>query len=298
MGLFYLREHTSCYNYARCVQEGFLYYSLDKGVTHEEEAVKDCILFVLKGSLQFSCNEFKFVLSAGQMAFFHRGSLFKTDSLEKSEIVLALFEGGMWSCEKALFSELYHLKNTIKYRMSPLEIRDQLNKYLELLVLYLKDGANCVHFYEIKLKELFWIFRFYYTRVELANFYYMIIGDSQDFKNKVLNNYKGNKTVKELSKACGCSLSAFKRQFTTEFGETASLWMQKQRLGEIKYKLVNTNLSFGTIACELNFSSLPQFSRYCKRYLGYSPTELRQQLKNELKASVEKEKTNKKRKDK
>jgi len=284
MGLLYLREHMSCYNYSKCVQEGFLYYDLDKGISHEEEAVKDCILFVLKGSLQFHCNEFEFILPAGKMVFFHRGSLFKTYSLEKSEIVVAMFEGGVWACEKALFSELYHLKTSIKYRMEPLEIKRQLKKYLELLVYYLKDGANCIHFHEIKIKELFWSFRFYYTKMELVNFYYTIIGDSQDFKNKVLNNYKRSKTVKELAKACGSSLSAFKRRFTTEFGETASLWMQKQMLGEIRYKLADTNLSLGTIACQLDFSSLAQFSRYCKRYLGYSPTELRQQLKNKTDA--------------
>lgn len=70
--------------------------------------------------------------------------------------------------------------------MEPLEIRDRLCKFLELLVCYLEDGANCIHFHEIKLKELFWNIRFYYSRQELANFFYMIIGRSQDFKNKVL----------------------------------------------------------------------------------------------------------------
>lgn len=54
MELFYLNEHTSCYNYSKSMQEGFRYYKFDEGLNHEEELVKDCILFVLKGSLQFS----------------------------------------------------------------------------------------------------------------------------------------------------------------------------------------------------------------------------------------------------
>lgn len=119
--------------------------------------------------------------------------------------------------------------------MEPLAIKDRLCKFLELLVCYLEDGANCIHFHEIKLKELFWNIRFYYSRQELANFFYMIIGRSQDFKSKVLNNYKSCRTVKELASACDISLSAFKRQFSAEFGEAPAEWMQKQLLGEIKF---------------------------------------------------------------
>ena len=163
--------------------------------------------------------------------------------------------------------------------MEPLAIKDRLCKFLELLVCYLEDGANCIHFHEIKLKELFWNIRFYYSRQELANFFYMIIGRSQDFKNKVLNNYKSCRTVKELASACDISLSAFKRQFSAEFGEAPAEWMQKQLLGEIKYKLSVTDLPLGTIADELEFSSLAHFSRFCKRCLGCSPRELRQQIK-------------------
>ena len=94
MELFYLNEHTSCYNYSKSMQEGFRYYKFDEGLNHEEELVKDCILFVLKGSLQFSGNGFQFTVSSGEMVFFCRDSLFNTQSLEKCEVVAALFEGG------------------------------------------------------------------------------------------------------------------------------------------------------------------------------------------------------------
>ena len=101
MELFYLNEHTSCYNYSKSMQEGFRYYKFDEGLNHEEELVKDCILFVLKGSLQFSCNGFQFTVSSGEMVFFCRDSLFNTQSLEKCEVVAALFEGGVWNLLKS-----------------------------------------------------------------------------------------------------------------------------------------------------------------------------------------------------
>ena len=84
------------------MQEGFRYYKFDEGLNHEEELVKDCILFVLKGSLQFSCNGFQFTVSSGEMVFFCRDSLFNTQSLEKCEVVAALFEGGSMALSKGL----------------------------------------------------------------------------------------------------------------------------------------------------------------------------------------------------
>lgn len=280
MELFYLSEHTSCYHYSKCMQEGFRHYKFDEGLNHEEQLVKDCILFVLKGNLRLSCNGFQLTIPKGKMAFLCRDSLFSMCALESCEVITAMFEGGIWPCQKASFSELFHLKGIIEYSMEPLEIRDRLSKFLELLVCYLEDGANCIHFHEIKLKELFWNIRFYYSKPELANFFYTIIGQSQDFKNKVLDNYKGCRTVKELASACGLSISTFKRQFNTEFGETPAEWMQKQLLGEIKYKLSVTDLPLGIIANELDFSSLANFSRFCKRCLGCSPKELREQIKS------------------
>ena len=175
MSLFYLNEHTSCYNYSNFIEEGFRYYKFDKGINYEERLIKDCILFVLKGNLQFLYNEFEFTVSEGKMFFWSRDSLFNMYSSEESEVVVALFEGGISPCQKASFSDLFHLKKIIKYHMESLVIKDELRKFLELLVCYLEDGANCIHFHETKLKELFWNIRFYYSREEQANFFYTII---------------------------------------------------------------------------------------------------------------------------
>lgn len=158
-------------------------------------------------------------LSEKENDLFCRDSLFNTYSLEPCEVVAAIFEGGIWPCQKASFSELYHLKDIVEYSMEPLEIRDRLHKFLGLLICYLEDGANCIHFHETKLRELFWNIRFYYSRQELALFFYTIIGRSQDFKNKVLNSCGKCRTVKDMASTCSMSLSAFKRQFMLEFGE-------------------------------------------------------------------------------
>lgn len=40
MKLFYLKEHLSCFNYAKFEAEGFSYYKLEKGTMLEEETTK------------------------------------------------------------------------------------------------------------------------------------------------------------------------------------------------------------------------------------------------------------------
>ncbi|MFK1951838.1 helix-turn-helix domain-containing protein, partial [Bacteroides fragilis] len=59
--------------------------------------------------------------------------------------------------------------------------------------------------------------------------------------------------------------------------------------GMIKYKLADENIPIGIIAMELNFSSQPQFCRYCKKNLGYTTGEWRKQLRNKNKDMKEPE---------
>lgn len=278
MKIFNLGSHTSCYNYAKCVKEGFTYYRVNAGESYREEARRNCILFVLTGSLHLRCNEFDFMLEAQHMTFIHRGCLCDFSVCGTCNILVAQFESFSWTCEKAVFSTLACLKGRVEYHMTSYRIKEPLRMFLELEAVYLQDGANCVHFHEITLKELFWVLNFYYTKIELANLFYMVIGNNNEFKNKVLEHYGSAKSVKELASFCTLSLSAFKRQFLAEFGEPASQWMQKQMIGKIKYKLSDVETPLGTIAYELNFSSLSQFSKYCTRYLGCPPGEYRRQL--------------------
>ena len=147
------------------MQEGFRYYKFDEGLNHEEELVKDCILFVLKGSLQFSCNGFQFTVSSGEMVFFCRDSLFNTQSLEKCEVVAALFEGGVWPCQRASFSKLYHLREIVEYRMELFEVLRTAYNHIEKIRKFLSGivKANVpekfLEFYFVKMDTVRSIFQ-------------------------------------------------------------------------------------------------------------------------------------------
>ena len=214
------------------------------------------------------------------MICFNRGSICNIHSSGQGSIVIAQFDNVIQSCEKVSFSQLYALNVRNEKEMCPLEIRPELQLFLELLINYLKDGAGCIHFHEVKLKELFWNIRFYYTKTEQAVFFHPLLGNDHEFRKVVLDNYRNARTVKELARLCGNSLSSFKRKFLREFKEPASEWLQKQINRMIKHKLADENIPIGDIADELYFSTQSQFCRYCKRHFGYAPREWRKLLKH------------------
>ena len=280
MGILDLKEHTTCYNYMSCAREGFLYHQFQTGELNEETNEVDCIFFILEGELEIFSNGKAVSLTSGNMSCFSRRSIYRIHSPVKSNVVIAQFDNTIQGCEKISFSQLCDLGFKAKDEICPLEIRQSMKLFLEHLIRYLGDGAGCVHFHEIKLKELFWNIRFYYTKKEQASFFYPILGKDYDFKKKVLNNYKKARTIKELAGLCDSSLSSFKRKFLKEFREPAGSWLQKQINGMIKHRLEDENIPIGIIAMELNFSSQPQFCRYCKKNLGYTPGEWRKLLRN------------------
>lgn len=280
MSIFYLEEHTSCYLYTQCTKEGFIQKNLKKGKCYEEIAEYNAILFFVDGGCILVSNEKKTDIDENFMCCVPKGSFCKICPKEDCHVVLAQFDRFIQACEKFKLAELSSLRIETPGTLYTVDIRNNLKYFLELLVRYLNDGANCFHFHEIKMKELFWLLRFYYTRQELASMFSFMVGKNYDFRRLVFNNYTKIKSVKELANACGYSLATFKRKFNKEFNESAGSWLQKQMLGMVEYKLSDESIPLKVIVDEMNFSSLAHLSRYCKQKLGYTPKEYRAQLKS------------------
>ena len=56
MRILYLKGDTPCYNYPKCIREGFSYYKFCKIEMDEDPNETDCIWFVTEGELEVSCN--------------------------------------------------------------------------------------------------------------------------------------------------------------------------------------------------------------------------------------------------
>lgn len=141
--------------------------------------------------------------------------------------------------------------------------------FLKLLIGYLKDGANCVHFMKQSWKSCSGTYSFIILKRNKFPFP-SYIGEWAWIQKKVLDNYRNARTVKELARLCGSSLSTFNRKFLKEFREPASEWLQKQINTIIKYKLADEDIPIGNIADELHFLHMPNFVDTVKELRIYS----------------------------
>lgn len=280
MQLLNLNEHTSCYNYVTDMTVGFRYYKALNGEFRDEQVAEyNHLIFVIKGQLLVACDYFVDQrIDEGEMFFVAKSSRFSGETLDDSEILILSYDNITDLCNKVSMSNLDKECKDMVYTFAPLSIRKPLDSFLELMILYLDAGANCICLHELKLEELFWLLRAFYKKRELAMFFFPIIGNSLEFRDRVMVNYKKAGTAQELARLCGYSRQQFNKLFLEEFRTSPYSWMQERLLLHLKSRLADISIPLKSIVDEFELSSMPHFVRLCKNKFGKTPSELRREL--------------------
>lgn len=283
MSIFYYNEHAECPNYMSDVRVGFKYIEVDEGSIFNIEDKQDKhIFFFLTGNAKVRYNEFSDRLfGAGEMIFLPKSADCYGVAITKCTFIVLVYDNPMKLCNKVGLNSIISCAKDVKYEFRSLPIRAELMQFLNLLRVYLLDGISCRHLHEMKQKELFILFRGYYRKEELAQFFFPMIGKSMDFRSTVMTHYINVKTVKELSQFCGYSKSRFHDLFIEEFGQPPYQWMQKQKSKHIIGRLSQTQIPLKDIADEFNFSCPSHFNKYCKAQYGNTAARVRQNLNAE-----------------
>lgn len=284
MGLIYIDEHASCSHYVSDKEHGFVFREFKERERLEVQRISsNVILFVLEGQLEVAYNEFSVrKMEEHQMILLPKASRVYGTVYDNTKVMAFKFTEISHLCNKYSLQNLASHTHNITYKFLAQSIKEPVQKFLELLSLCLADGLNCKYYHELKADEIMILYRAYYTKEELAQFFYPILGLSIDFRALVLSNYRDARTVEELAQKTGYSVSKFKRKFNEEFEEPAYHWMQKQKAKHIKYKLSFETIDFATIIDEFGFSSPAHFSRFCKNQFGTTPSDYRKQLQEEV----------------
>lgn len=284
MGLFYIDEHASCSHYVSDKEHGFVFREFkEKEWLEVQRITSNVILFVLEGELEIAYNEFSIrKVGVHQMILLPKSSRVYGAAYDNTKVIAFKFTEISHLCNKYSLQNLASYTDRIVYKFNAQEIKQPICRFLENLSYCLADGLNCMYYHELKADEMLILYRAYYTKEELAEFFYPILGLSIDFRALVLSNYRDARTVEELAQKTGYSVSKFKRKFNEEFEEPAYHWMQKQKAKHIKYKLSFETIDFATIIDEFGFSSPAHFSRFCKTQFGTTPSDYRKQLQEEV----------------
>lgn len=281
MNLFYVEEHVSCSHYLTDVKSGFLVKDIHEVLDIDIERLSsNFVVFVMNGSISIACNENLLQnMKVGEMILLPKSSHVYGKAEAGSKFVIFMFDRISHLCSKYALQNLSSYIDKGPNMFKAFTIVPEIKMFLNLLSNCLSSGLNCTFYHELKSSEIMLLFRGYYSKEELAAFFYPLIGGSIDFKTSVLTNYRDAKTVDELASLLGYGLSNFKKKFKEEFEESAYQWMLKQKSKHIKYKLSFPDVEFSSIIDEFGFSSAAHFNRFCKSQYGMTPSDLRNELK-------------------
>ena len=275
--LQYANEHLTCLHYLRVISSGFYYREYRAGHRDcwEEGLSKNYLLCLLKGSVLFhSVGYPPKTIHSGELLLLAKSSIVTGECLSDTVLIVLAFDELKSNCDKLLFEAMAPLKKQIVYQLNSLPIRPPLNLFLELLVCYLCNGANCAHLHEMKHNELFLCLRYFYTKEELVSLFFPLISQSLNFKKFILDNYPNVRNIQELIDLSNMSKTVFYDRFKQEFGMTAKQWIIQQFSHKLLYTAARPGITVKELAIALDFDSVPQLQQYCKRHLNCTPSEV------------------------
>ncbi|MDR1402825.1 MAG: AraC family transcriptional regulator [Tannerellaceae bacterium] len=279
MKLLYPHEHVVCKNYVSDFHIGFNYKEVSQGeIWRPEDTYFNHLIFFLDGEAMMSCNEFKnHYCKGGEVVFIVQGADATAEAITGLKYVILSFDNQFTLCDQLALEALLAFERKPAV-FNKIDIRPPLQSVIDSVIFYLGHKIQCRHLHAMKQKEMFLVFRAFYTKEEMARFLSPILGGNMDFKAFVLQHYQSVKNVEELANMSKMSVRSFNRKFNQFFGDSPYSWMLKQKSRQIKIKLSSDRVTFGAIIKEYGFSSPAHFTTYCKKQFGQCPSKLRKEL--------------------
>lgn len=238
-------------------------------------------IFVLTGGIIISFNQYKNrPVSENEMFFLYKNNHFKWKATANTTLVLSGYNTTAFPCTSARAGILYKVKTNTQYKCCGMVMKDEVKTIVNQMKYYLESGINCHHMYLLKYKELYLIFKHYYTHEEIIQIFYLSLKNDPFFSDQVLDNYLKIKTVKELANLLGYGIKTFEKLFKENFDDSPYQWMQKRKALHVQQKLMNPNISLKQIMYDFKFTTPSHFNFYCKQHLGATPTQIRNNKKD------------------
>ncbi|MBK5723118.1 helix-turn-helix transcriptional regulator [Dysgonomonas sp. Marseille-P4677] len=277
MELLYAQEHLSCYNYEKSERPTIEKRILNKDQQWDFFSINNKVIFILKGSLDFSFGEFtNRTITEGKMMLLPSGSEIISCAKEECSILVVRLHNTKQLCDCFSLDKLLREdKNGFKPNLYFLDINERIESFVSFLDTCMHDGLKCTYYFELKAKEFYFLLRAYYTKIDLLCFFYPLLSNDISFSDFVIRNHYKAKTVQELADLSHYSLSGFQKRFKKVFGVSAYHWMKDERSKAIYHQINSTEKSLKEISDEYGFSSPSHFNDFCKIHFGSTPGRIR-----------------------
>lgn len=282
MELLYAKEHLTCFNYAVDERPEVLSMDLSPEEPYVFRTIGPEILMALDGHIAISFEKIdNGMMTTGEMSVLPACSRVVVTAEEPAKIMIFRLGTDIRLCDRYSFEKLYedtgYAPAKFEGRLNTVKANARVAHFIKGLMDAINDGLRCVYYFEIKIRELFFLFRTYYPKEELAAFFNSLLSADSDFLRFVTYNYSKVHSVKEFAQLAGYSLSGFDKQFRKVFGVSAYQWMKQKRLKGIYHEINCSPKTLREICDGQGFSSLSQFNDYCKKNFGMPPGKIRRQ---------------------
>ena len=283
MELLYREEHLECFNYDREDHSSVRFIELGSDRPLTLDIVEPAILIMINGEIRISFEKIQNgLMIKNEIVLLPPCSRVSIFARQCSDILVFKLGPDLKLCDRYSLEKLYddageNIHN-FDNRLNTITANERINNFVDNFMTYFEEGLKCVYFLDIKLQELFFIFRAYYPKEKLAAFFSPLLTADTKFLNFILSNYRKVHSIKEFAQLAGYSLSGFDKQFRKVFGMSAFQWVKQKRLKSIFHEINCSHKTFKEI-CEIHgFSSLSQFNDYCKKNFGLPPGKIRRKM--------------------
>lgn len=283
-----LAEHT--FPHAECkyhINEyyiGFRMITPRKGDTYAgRKSEFQSLIFLLEGEVEFSYDDFlNHIFRKGDMFFVPQGAHMYGTSLADSHMMVLTFNNNIDSlCDNCTLSNYIKHTTPIDYDFRALKMNNTLLNFVRNMEEYINNNMRCAYLHKLKQRELFILMQYCYTRQQILELFFPVVGSGTDFRSWVLENYKIDVSMRELAQRCNMYEKTFSRKFKREFGTSFRDWMLKQKAKQVKLKLSIPRTTFSDIVREYKFADMSHFYRFCKEQYGCTAIEFQKTLRGE-----------------
>ncbi|MDL2243282.1 helix-turn-helix domain-containing protein [Bacteroidales bacterium OttesenSCG-928-J19] len=284
MDLLYKNEHQECFNYDKRAKPQVEVANFAKGKKGNLTFFESEIVFFMEGRIKFVFNDFPgYEGQKGQFLFLPSGGKYSYQVISNTMVLIFRLSGQIRLCDMFNIEELYCAAEEVgefqprtQSRFSVLDINPRMWHFLDGMKDYLSDGMRCRSFFDLKLKELFFILRMYYTKEELYGFFFLILSEDSAFSEYIRLRWQCFHTIQELADSMNLSHKQFCAKFVSVFGKHPQKWISEAKARIIHNEIISTTKQFKQIAAENGFVHETIFTRFCKRELGLTPTQIRE----------------------
>jgi AraC family transcriptional regulator, exoenzyme S synthesis regulatory protein ExsA len=276
------RTNTKVFKQLFCKDLLFVYYDCPSGCNREDRwSQYNYIMYIITGKKILNTHSRSWSLTKGTSVFVKKGACIIEEVNGEVLCLMAFFipdsylRSFLTENKVLLTKEINTHENEL---VLSLEVNELMLAYYDSVIPYFFSSVKPPEYLlELKFKELLYNIIGNPANTELNSFLHTLISSHVNNIRPVIEaNYCYNLTLSEYAQLCNRSLSSFKRDFYSIYGESPARWLLVKRLAHSLELLRNSDSPIVDISFKSGFENSTHFSHAFKKHYGISPLNYRQ----------------------